>query len=184
MSRYVKILIALAIPALLLASGGEHNAMAEQYLKMTGRATDFVPRIFNFVLLAVLLVYLLTKPFKEFLKNRTQAIADELAEIEQKRQEAKDAKINAEQQLENAKAKVSEIIEDSKKEAEIIKEKIQKATQQELGSLEKSFKDLCEIEQRKALREATAKILDENISGNDIPLDAEKIVNIVTKEVA
>jgi len=185
MGKYVKIVIALAIPALLFA-GGEHttSAMAEQYLKLTGRSTDFVPRLFNFVLLAVLLVYLLAKPIKEFLNNRSKQIADTLAEIEQKRQAAKDAKIAAEQELENAKAKVGEIIEDSKKEAELLKEKIKKATEQEIVTLEKSCNDMCEIERRKTIREVTTNILDENISSDDIPLDAQKIVNVVTKEVA
>jgi F-type H+-transporting ATPase subunit b len=186
MSKYVKIAIALAIPALLFASGGEHHtsAMAEQYLKMTGRETDFIPRIFNFVLLMVLLVYLLKKPLTEFLQNRSKSIADTLAEIEQKRQAAKDAKIAAQQELENAKAKVSEIIEDSKKEVALLKEKIQKATEQEIASMEKSCNDMCEIEKRKSIREVTTNILDENISSSDIPLDGQKIVNIVTKEVA
>jgi len=184
MSKYVKIVIALAIPAMLFAGGEHTSAMAEQYLKLTGRETDFVPRLFNFVLLAVLLVYLLAKPIKEFLNNRSKQIADTLAEIEQKRQSAKDAKIAAEKELENAKAKVAEIIEDSKKEAELLKEKIKKATEQEISSLEKSCNDMCEIERRKTMREVTTNILDENISSDDIPLNAEKIVNIVTKEVA
>jgi F-type H+-transporting ATPase subunit b len=182
MSRFVKVFALLAVPAILLASGD--NAAAEQYFKLTGRHTDFGPRLFNFILLAGLLYYLLANPIKNFLKNRTNSIAKELEEIEAKRQSAKDSKIKAEEMLKEAKAKAIEIIEDAKKEAEVIKNNIKKHAEQEVIALEKIFNDKCEIERRKTLRETTVNVLDENISTDDIPLDANKIVQIVTKEVA
>jgi len=182
MSRYLKVIALLAIPALLLASGD--NKMAEQYLELTGRATDFGPRLFNFVLLVALLYYLLANPLKEFLKNRSDSIAQELAEIEKRRQASKDAKIKAEQDLEAAKSKAKEIIEDAKAEISVIKEKIAKQTEQELVILEKVTKEKMEIEKRKVVKETTFNILNESISSDDIPLDASKIINIVTKEVA
>lgn len=182
MGKYVKVFLLLAIPALLLAGGD--NAAAEQYYKLTGRHTDFVPRLFNFLLLAGLLYYLLANPIKNFLKSRTESIAKELEEIEAKRQAAKESRYKAEEDLKSAKVKAIEILEDAKKEAVVIKENIKKHTEQELIALEKIFNDKCEIEHRKTLRETTLKVLDENISNDDIPLDANKIIEIVTKEVA
>ncbi len=182
MSRYLKLMALLAIPALLLASGD--NKMAEQYLELTGRETDFVPRLFNFVLLVALLYYLLANPIKEFLKNRTSSIAEQLAEIEKRRQASKDAKIKAQEELEEAKAKAKEIVEDAKAEITLVKEKILKNAEQEIATLEKVAKEKMEIEKRKVVKETTANILNDSISSDDIPLDAEKIVNIVTKEVA
>ncbi len=181
MGKYLKIFIALAIPALLMAGEGE---AAQKYFELTGRHTDFVPRVFNFILLAGLLVYLLKEPLKKMLQERTDLIASELNEIEAKRQAAKDEKIKAEKALEAAKARAAEIVEDAKKEITLIKDNIQKHTEQELHSLEKIFNDKCEIESRKTIRETTLKVLNENIGAEDIPLDAQKIVNIVTKEVA
>jgi len=183
MGKFIKIAILLAIPALLLASGAESEA-AEKYFEITGRHTDFVPRIFNFVILVGLLYYLLAEPLKNFLKNRSESIAKELKEIEARRQAARDAKLKAEEDLKLAKVKAKEIIEDAKKELELIKENIKKQTEAELIALEKIFNDKCEIEERKVIRETTLKALDENITNDDIPLDAKKIVNIVTKEVA
>ena len=183
MNRFLKIFIMLSIPALLLASGGE-NEMAQKYFELTGRHTDFVPRVFNFILLVALLYYLLANPLKEFLKGRSEAIAKELADIEAKRQAAKDEKVKAQEELEAAKAKAKEIVEDAKNEISLIKENIKKHTEQELVALEKIFNDKCQIEERRVLRETTTTVLDENIETNDIPLDASKIVNIVTKEVA
>ena len=181
MGKYLKIFIALAIPALLLAGEGE---AAQKYLELTGRHTDFVPRLFNFLLLVGLLVYLLKEPLKKMLQDRSDSISSEFEEIEANKQAAKDEKINAEKALEAAKARAVEIVEDAKKEIALIKENIQKQTEQELHSLEKIFNDKCEIETRKTLRETTLSVLNENISADDIPLDAQKIVNIVTKEVA
>ncbi len=181
MGKYLKIAILFAIPALLLA--GENEA-AQKYFEITGRHTDLVPRIFNFIVLVGLLVYLLKEPLGNMLKGRSESIASELKEIEAKRQAAKDEKIKAEQELESAKAKAKEILDDAKKELELIKANIKKHTEQELASLEKIFNDKCEVEERKMVRETTKAVLSESISVDDIPLNAEKIVNIVTKEVA
>ena len=183
MNRLVKLFILLSIPVLLLASGGE-NELAQKYFELTGRHTDFVPRAFNFILLVSLLYYLLANPLKEFLKGRSDSIAKELADIEAKRQAAKDEKLKAQEELEAAKAKAKEIIEDAKNEISLIKENIKKQTEQELVALEKIFNDKCQIEERRVLRETTTTVLDKNIETSDIPLDASKIVNIVTKEVA
>jgi F-type H+-transporting ATPase subunit b len=184
MTKYVKIVIVLAIPALLMAGGAEHNALAEQYLKITGRETDFIPRLVNFALLVALLYYLLANPLKEFLNKRSEEIAKKLEEIEKKRTSAKSAKEQAVKELEKSKIKAKEIVEDSKKEATLIKTKIAQQTEQELESMQKMCEEKCEIEERKVLRETTVKVLDDNIKSDDIPLDAQKIINIVTKEVA
>ena len=183
MNRYAKVFILLTIPALLLAGGGE-NELAQKYLELTGRHTDFVPRLFNFILLVVLLVYLLKEPLKKFLKDRTDSIANELAEIEAKRQAAKDEKTKALEELESSNARAGEIVEDAKNEISLIKENIKKNAEAEVATLDKVFNDKCDIEKRKVIRETTLKVLQENIGSDDIPLDASKIVNIVTKEVA
>ncbi len=182
MSKFLKLIVVLAVPALLLANAD--NKMAEQYLELTGRATDIGPRVFNFALLVALLYYLLADPLKKFLKDRSNAIASELAEIEEKRQASKDAKLEAQNELEAAKAKAKAISEDVKSEITLIKENLAKQTEQELATLDKVAKEKMEIEQRKVVKETTSNLLNENISGEDIPLDANKIVDIVTKEVA
>ncbi len=185
MKKYLILLPLLAIPALAVAADAEHtNAIAQQYLKLTGRETDFVPRVFNFILLVALLGYLLVKPIKEFLQKRSSEIANKLEEIEKIRQEAIEAKNKAKEELAEAKNKVVEILEDAQKEALYLKEKILASAENEMKALEKSCKDNCEIIERKTVREVTATILDENITESDIPLDAQKIVKIVTKEVA
>jgi len=120
MSRYLKIAMVLVVPSLLLASGGDAEA-AQKYFELTGRHTDLAPRIFNFVLLAGLLYYLLATPLKNFLKSRSDSIAKELEEIEAKREASRDAKIKAQQDLESAKLKAVDIVSDAKAELALIK---------------------------------------------------------------
>ncbi len=182
MDKFLKIAIICVVPSLLLASGD--NEAAQRYFELTGRHTDFVPRLFNFILLVGLLYYLLAKPLKNFLKDRTNSIADELKEIENARQASKEAQLKAKEDVEKAKVRAKEILEDAKAELELIKKQIQERGEQELLTLDKVFKEKCSIEQRKMVKETTSHVLDENITGDDIPLDASKIINIVTKEVA
>ncbi len=182
MSKFLKIALVCVVPTLLLASGD--NEAAQRYLDLTGRHTDITPRVFNFVLLVGLLYYLLAGPIKEFLKSRTESIAGELEEIEAARQASKDAKVKAESDLEKAKVKAKEIVSDAQAELSLIEKNIQSRAEEELAILEKSFHEKCEIEQRKMVKETTSNVLSESIEASDIPLDASKIVNIVTKEVA
>jgi len=182
MGKFLKIAMICALPALLLANGD--NEAAQRYFELTGRHTDFVPRVFNFVLLVGLLYYLLAEPLKNFLKERTESIATELKEIEQARQASKEAQLKAKEELEKAKARAKEILEDAKAELELIKQQTLSRAEQELATLDKLFADKCSIEERKMVKETTSKVLDESIGSDDIPLDASKIINIVTKEVA
>ena len=182
MGKFLKIAMICAVPALLLASGD--NEAAQRYFELTGRHTDFVPRVFNFVLLVGLLYYLLAEPLKSFLKERTKSIAAELKEIEEARQASKMAQLKAKEDVENAKIRAKEILEDAKAELELIKKQTLAKAEQELATLDKLFNEKCSIEERKMVKETTSKVLDESISSDDIPLDASKIINIVTKEVA
>ncbi len=182
MNKFLKIVTVVALPTLLLASG--ENAAAQQYLELTGRHTDLVPRVFNFLLLVGLLYYLLAGPIKSFLQSRSESIAKELEEIEAMRQASINAKVKAQEDLKKAQEKAKEIVADAEAEVALIQEQIEKKAQEELALLEKSFEEKCEIEERKMVKETTTKVLDENIEPSDIPLDATKIVNIVTKEVA
>jgi F-type H+-transporting ATPase subunit b len=90
-------LAALAVPALLLASG--HGEGANHYEMITGRSSDFFPRIFNFLIFAGLLYYLIAEPVRDFFRGRREEIASQLKEIESRLQEAKEARKAAEQAL-------------------------------------------------------------------------------------
>ncbi len=171
------------VPAVMF--GSEHaDAFAQQYFAVAGRMTDFIPRIFNFTIFAGLTYYLVASPLKAFFVGRKEAIADQLNEIERKLQEAKEARKHSEQLLEESKHKAKEIASDSKKEVELLKTRFAETTEKELALLEKQFEEKCELEERRMARETIAAVLNENITADDIPMSAEKVINIVAKKVA
>ncbi len=174
--------IALLLPALVF--GAEHGDAAAQYLAVAGRSTDFVPRIFNFLIFFGLAWYLVASPLKAFFVNRRQGIADQLNEIEAKLQAAKAARKEAEEALEEAKAKAEEIAKDAAKELELLKEKVAAQTERELALLDKQLEEKQELEERKMARDTIDEVLNDNITSDDIPMGAEQVIELVAKKVA
>jgi F-type H+-transporting ATPase subunit b len=184
MKHRLWVIIAILIaPAFLF--GSEHgHALAEQYFSVAGRYSDYIPRIFNFSIFAGLTYYLVASPIKAFFVGRRDGIADQLNAIEKKLQEAKDARKRSEQAFEESKNKASEIANDTKKEAELLRTKFANMTEKELALLEKQFKEKEELEERRMIRETIDAVLNENISAADIPMSADKVIDIVAKKVA
>ena len=180
--KKIVLLSLLIVPAVLLASGGD--AESSRYFAQTGRETDFWPRVFNFVIFASLLYYLLANPIKNFFKGRTEGISAQLNEIEMKLQAAKDEKKEAQNRLEESTKRAEEIIADAKAEAVILAEKIAKSNQNDLAILEKQFEEKMALEERKSAREAIDEILSDNITNDDIMLDEAKVVEIISRKVA
>jgi F-type H+-transporting ATPase subunit b len=172
----------LALPMILL--GGEHGDAAAHYFAVAGRSTDFVPRIFNFLIFFGLAWYLVASPLKAFFTNRREGIARQLNEIEEKLQNAKLARKQAEQALEESKAKAKEIAADAQKEIELLKEKHAETLKRELELLEKQYEEKMELEERKMARDTIDTVLNENITPDDIPMGADKVIDIVAKKVA
>jgi F-type H+-transporting ATPase subunit b len=175
-------LAALAVPALLLASG--HGEGGSHYEMITGRSSDFLPRIFNFLIFAGLLYYLIAEPVRNFFQGRREQIASQLKEIESRLQEAKEARKAAEQNLAESEKKAKEILEDAKKEAELLSERYRELGERELEALERQFRERIELEERKMQRETIVALLDENISTEDIPLGGAQVIETLAKKVA
>jgi len=171
-----------AIPAIVLASGG--HSEESRYLAQTGRETDFIPRIFNFLIFAGIAYYLLANPIKNFFVGRQKGIADQLKEIEARLQASKEEKKEAEAKIEESKKKAEEIIETAGKEAEILSARIAENSDNELRILEKQYEEKATLEERRVIREAIKDVLSSNINNDDIPLDEKKIVNLLDKKVA
>lgn len=172
----------LFVPAILLASGVDPEST--RYFAQTGRETDFWPRVFNFVIFASLLVYLLANPIKAFFKGRTEGIAAQLKEIEEKLQAAKNEKKEAQTRLVESEKKADQIIEDSKREAVILAQKISEANENDLATMTKQFDEKTAFEEKRSVREVIDEILSENITNVDIMLDGTKVVDIISKKVA
>jgi len=180
--KHFAIVAALLLPAILLASGG--GGETGQYFKLTGRETDFIPRVFNFLIFAGILYYLLANPIKNFFTGRQKGISDQLKEIEAKLQASKEEKKEAEARIEENKKKSEEIIETAHKEAELLASKIADNSEKELIILEKQAEEKSTLEERRVIREAINDVLSNNINNDDIQLDEKKVVDLLDKKVA
>jgi len=182
MFRRVLYISLLLLPVVLLASSGEHEA--SKYFAQTGRHSDFVPRIFNFLIFFGLIYYLTASPIRDFFKGRREGIAAQLNEIESKLQEAKDLQKSAEKALSESENKAKEIVADAKKEVQLLAQRIEEQGQKDLEVLEKLYEERMEHEERRMAKETIASVLNENISGDDIPLSGKQVVEIIAKKVA
>jgi len=174
--------LALGVPLLLVAGG--HAEGASQYAKVAGRETDFIPRLFNFLIFVGLLYYLIAEPVKNFFKGRQEEIAGKLQDIEKRLQEAKEARKSAEQTLAESKRKAEEIIKDAKSSAELLTKQYQELGEKEIEALIRQYQEKMEFEERKMQRDTIVKLLDENIRLEDIPLDNHQVIDILDKKVA
>jgi len=171
----------LMFPVWLLASG---DGESTRYFAQTGRETDFFPRIVNFTIFAGLLYYLLANPIRDFFKGRKEGIAGQLNEIEEKLKVAKDAKKEAQARLNESEKKAEQIIDDAKKEAKLLAEKIALSNVNDLANMDKQLEEKFLYEERKLAREVIDEVLSENIVNDDISLDETKVVDIISQKVA
>lgn len=175
-------LILLVVPVLVLASSG--HAEEGRYFAQTGRENDFIPRVVNFTIFASLLYYLISNPIKNFFKERKESIAAQLQEIEEKLQSAKHEEREAKVRLEESKKKAEQIIADAKKEAKLLAEKISQANENELSIMKKQLEEKMALEERKSAREVIEEVLSQNIITDDILINENKVVEIISKKVA
>jgi len=181
--KKIVLLSLLIVPAILLASGATDGEVT-RYFQQTGRESDFWPRVFNFVIFASLLYYLIANPIKNFFQERKEGIAAQLQQIEEKLQASKDAKKEAHARLDESQKKADQIIADAKKEATYLAQKIAETNENELAIMSKQLEEKMTLEERKSAREAIDEILSENITNDDIMLDETKVVDIISKKVA
>ena len=177
--KHFGVALLMLLPMILFANEG-----AGHYQAITGRTTDFIPRIFNFLIFAGIAYYLLANPIKNFFVGRQKGISDQLKDIEAKLQASKEAKKEAEARIEESKKKAEEIIETAGKEAEVLAAKIAGISDNELKALEKQYEEKALLEKRRVIRDAISDILTNNITTDDIQLDDKKVIDLLDKKVA
>lgn len=182
--RVLTLSFLVVFPVLALATG-EHEVSGEvgKYFNMTGRENDFLPRIFNFLIFAGILYYLIANPIKNFLSNRSDAIAKQLREIEEKMKTAEKNKKDAMSKLKDSEKKAKEIISDAKKEALVLSEKIMLTNASELENLSKQFDEKTVSETRKSTKSTIDSILNENIDNNDISINDKQVISAISTKV-
>ena len=183
MNKKTVIFFVLFLPLFALAA--QHgDGGSSSYFAKTGREYDIGPRIFDFAVFAAIMYYFIAGPIKAYFSGRKAGIAGQLNEIEQKLQDAKNSEKDAKTALNKSQAQASEIINDAKKEAELIKQKAADELEKELAHVQSQYDEKLEFEERKMAKETIDDILSSNISSDDIPLNENQVVDIISKKVA
>ena len=144
--------------------------------------TDIVARTVNFLIFVAILWYLIGDKVIGFFRERKEKIANKFQEVEKKLKKTKEQKELLKAKLEEAKIKANEIVEDSKKEAEVIYNDIIKEAKEEVELYKKHFEEFKEIEIKKAKQEALKEFLEDVLK--DIHITSEDAAKIVLKKVA
>lgn len=171
MKKTLCAIIFLVLPSFLLAS-----VSIEQ--------SDFVERVINFVIFIAILWYFAFDPIKGIFINRKNAIAARLQEAQDNLQKAKQEKEAALKALEESKEKAKDIITAAKQEAYLVEQKYNEQIKKDIETLKYALELNIEFEQRKAIQESVDKLLDELIKSNDIALNKEEYINIITKRIS
>ncbi len=164
----IKILI-LLLPAFLFAGEGH---------------TDIIPRTINFLIFAAILYRFIAEPIKSFLKDRSNGILNLLKSIQEKVDESKKIKKDALANLESSKVLAQNIIEDAKKEAELLVLRIQEEFENELKIMQKHYEDKQDVERRKMVKLVIAETIDSLLGEELESFNNKELINIVIKKVA
>ena len=174
--KYIALVSAVVLPSLVLATGGEHH--------VTMMDSDFKYRVLNFGIFAGVVYYLAANPIKAFFKGRSEDIAKQLAEIEEKLKASKNERLLAEENLAKAEKRAKEIVSDSANEAKILSSNIAEKNENALVLLEKQLEEKQALETKKATRDTIDSILNDGFENSDINVDESKVVSLISKKVA
>lgn len=174
-------LMVLGLAALAWASGGEgaaeHGAGSE-------KIWDLIWRAMNFVVLAAALVFLLRKPMKSGLSQRTENIRQELAELEAKREEAQREFAQLEEKLRSAEGEREAILAEYRDLGEREKEKIIAGAKEMAERIGKQAEFTIEQETAQAkaelkreIAEMSANLAEDLLKANITPADQSRLVD-------
>ena len=171
------IVTALLLPSLVLASGAEHH-------DVTMANSDFFYRVLNFSVFAGIIYYLAANPIKEFFVGRSEGIANQLEEIEEKLQASKNERLVAEENVKKAEKKATETVSDALNEAKVLADSIAEKNVIALALLEKQAVAKEALSSKKATQATIDALLNDGFDNADIAVDEAKVVSLVSSKVA
>jgi len=126
----------------------------------------------------------IAEPIKNFLKDRSNGILNLLKSIQEKVNESKKIKEEALSNLEASKVLAQNIIEDAKKEAELLALRIQEDFENELKIMQKYYEDKQDIQRRKMVKLVISETIDSLLDKELESFNNKELINIVIKKVA
>lgn len=124
---------------------------------------DFAWRILNLVLFCWILWFFTGKLIKNFFRTRKQTIQDTLTELEKRREDAKTRLAEIEQRISGLESERKAILEESRAQAERLKQGIVDDAHRQAGQIVEQAKRAAENESRAMLDEVRAQVAGEII---------------------
>lgn len=121
--------------------------------------SDFVERLINFVLFALILWYFGANKIKEIFVGRTRGISEMFQKMQEEEQQIRREKEKAKLDLEEARQKASELIALAKRETYLITQKFEDRLDREIKSLNLSYEQKLAQEEKMMVEEEVHTIL-------------------------
>ena len=159
--------VMLLYSAAVFASGGGGGEHAEQVSVWHDIDTY---KVLNFGILAIFLFFVAKKPVKEFFTSRIKGIENELADLEQKKEEAEKKIAKFEAKLKDLDEESKKIVDAYIKQGEEAKKRILAQAEEEAAKLEDMAKRSIDLEFKTAKAELKKEIVEKAID------EAEKLI--------
>ena len=159
--------VMLLYSAAVFASGGGGGEHAEQVSVWHDIDTY---KVLNFGILAIFLFFVAKKPVKEFFTSRIKGIENELADLEQKKEEAEKKIAKFEAKLKDLDEESKKIVDAYIKQGEEAKKRILVQAEEEATKLEDMAKRSIDLEFKTAKAELKKEIVEKAI------VEAEKLI--------
>lgn len=150
----------------------------------SGGETDIVERTFNFVIFAAILYYLVAEPIKKFLSGRTLSIEREFKRNEVRLEESRVAKEKAQEELISAKRRAGMIVADAKKEAQLVKTRLEENLASDMLILEKQQSELMALDENKIVKSVVEEVITDIITKSSVGLDQDSLTKTLLKKVS
>ena len=171
MRKFLYCALIIAFPSFLLASASIEES-------------DFIPRVINFAIFLGILWYFAFDSVKGIFTARSNAIATRLQEVQDNLHKAKQEGENAQKRLEESKERAKEIVNAAKQEEYLIRQKYDEQIKRDVEILKHSLEANIEFEQRKAVQQSVENLLNELTKSQNLQLNKEDYVNIITKRIS
>ena len=170
-NKYFKIiffaLAMLCFSAVVFASGGGGGEHADPVSVWHNIDTY---KVLNFAVLGIFLFFIAKKPVKEFFTSRIKGIEKELADLEQKKEEAEKKVVEFETKLKDLDGESKKIVETYIQQGKEAKQRILAQAEEEVAKLEDMAKRSIDLEFKTAKAELKKEIVEKAI------VEAEKLI--------
>jgi F-type H+-transporting ATPase subunit b len=176
--KVVSILLNLVIITISYAAEGQGGGHAPSMFSM-----DFLFRVINFVILFGGIGYAISKPLKNYLRERSKNVKDAIMEAKKAKEDAEAKARYYEEKLKNLQFEIEALKEQYKKEAEQEKERIAKDYQEQIEKFKERMIKSLEQEKLKIREELLIElgnmaygVAEELVKKNFTPADQSRLV--------